>query len=194
MPYSRLTQSSQSNQFGDELDDAALKELATGPLVKRLQISESNAEGMGQCTREMFALAMLVRLGRITEQDVRSTFAAFSRLDRDNDGLLTSKEIIMNAVERKRKDQITSPSLLPEPRYKEGARMMPLAENSSLTPGHISNIPNYVNNGVSIKPKPLRERGSSFESGSAYSALTYEDAEDSSFNNTNNWVKPNFSA
>ena len=142
----------------------------------------------------MFALAMLVRLGRITEQDVRSTFTAFNRLDRDNDGLLTSKEIIMNAVERKRKDQISSPSLLPEPRYKEGARMMPLAENSPLTPGHISSIPHYVNNAVLIEPKPLRERGSSFESGSAYSALTYEDAEDSSsFNNTSSWVKPNFS-
>jgi hypothetical protein len=86
--------------------------------MKRLQITENSPEGMGQCTREMFALAMLVRLGRITEQDVRSTFAAFKRLDKDNNGLLTSKEIIMNTVERKKKEQKVSPrdngSLLPK--------------------------------------------------------------------------------
>ena len=48
----------------------------------------------------------LIRLGKITEQDVRSTFAAFRKLDLDNDGRLTSKEIILSAVrveeERKR--------------------------------------------------------------------------------------------
>lgn len=42
----------------------------------------------------MFALTMLVRLGRITEQDVRSTFAAFQKLDKDNEGILTSKRAI----------------------------------------------------------------------------------------------------
>jgi hypothetical protein len=42
-------------------------------------------------------------LGKITEQDVRSTFAAFRRLDLDNDGRLTSKEIILSAVEEERK-------------------------------------------------------------------------------------------
>lgn len=90
-------------QFGDELDDAVLRELAFGPMMRRLQIIESSPEGLGHCTREMFSLAMLVRLGRITEQDVRSTFAAFRRLDRDNDGLLTSREIIMSTVERRKR-------------------------------------------------------------------------------------------
>jgi hypothetical protein len=90
-------------QFGDELDDVALRELAFGPLMRRLQLSEYSPEGLGQCTREMFSLAMLVRLGRITEQDVRSTFAAFRKLDRDNDGLLTSREIIMSTVERRKR-------------------------------------------------------------------------------------------
>jgi len=90
-------------QFGDELDDVALRELANGPLVKRLQISENRQDGLNKCTREMFALAMLVRLGRVTEQDVRLTYAAFRQLDKDNDGMLTSKEIIMSMSAAKRK-------------------------------------------------------------------------------------------
>jgi hypothetical protein len=46
-------------QFGDKLDEAALRELANGPLVRRLQISEDRPDGLKQCTREMFALAMV---------------------------------------------------------------------------------------------------------------------------------------
>jgi len=94
-------------QFGDELDDAALRELASGPLVRRLQISEDQPDDLDKCTREMFALAMLVRLGRITEQDVKLTYAAFQKLDKDHDGVLTSKEIIMSmAVERRKKNGV----------------------------------------------------------------------------------------
>uniref|UniRef100_A0A7S4MTB1 Potassium channel domain-containing protein n=1 Tax=Odontella aurita TaxID=265563 RepID=A0A7S4MTB1_9STRA len=89
-------------QFGDQLDDAALRELATGPLIQRLQLSVSRPDGLDECTREMFALAMLVRLGRITEQDVHATFAAFKRLDVDNDGKLNSKEIILGEVQKRR--------------------------------------------------------------------------------------------
>jgi len=94
-------------QFGDELDDAALRELATGPLVRRLQISEDQPDVLDKCTREMFALAMLVRLGRITEQDVKLTYEAFQKLDKDHDGVLTSKEIIMSmAVERRKQNGV----------------------------------------------------------------------------------------
>lgn len=41
----------------------------------------------------MFALTMLIRLGRITEQDVRSTFAAFQKLDKQNEGFISQKEV-----------------------------------------------------------------------------------------------------
>ena len=77
-------------------------ELATGPLVKRLQLATDRPDGLHECTREMFALAMLVRLGRVTERDVRSTYAAFNRLDLDKDGKLSSKEIILSTVQRQR--------------------------------------------------------------------------------------------
>lgn len=157
-------------QFGDELDDAALEELATGPLVQRLQISENSPGGLGQCTREMFALAMLVRLGRITEQDVRSTFAAFKRLDRDNDGLLTSREIIMSAVERKKKEQTgaiprDAGSLLPKPRNIGALMTSPVSMSSR-------SHQNYTHGPES---RFGRQRATSLESD--YSAITYEEGD-----------------
>ena len=87
-------------QFGDELDDAALQELATGPLIHRLNLSARNANGLNECTREMFSLAMLVRLGKVTERDVRHTFAAFRRLDVDREGVLNSKTIISGKIKK----------------------------------------------------------------------------------------------
>jgi hypothetical protein len=35
-------------QFGDQLDDAALRELATGPLVQRLQLSTNRTDGLDE--------------------------------------------------------------------------------------------------------------------------------------------------
>lgn len=58
---------------------------------------------LAECTREMFSLAMLVRLGRVSERDVKATFAAFRRLDRDNDGKLNSKDIICGEFIRRRR-------------------------------------------------------------------------------------------
>jgi hypothetical protein len=89
-------------QFGDQFDDAALEELATGPLIHRLNLAAHNANGLNECTREMFALAMLVRLGKVTERDVRHTFAAFRRLDVDREGVLNSKTIISGKIKKHR--------------------------------------------------------------------------------------------
>jgi alkylhydroperoxidase/carboxymuconolactone decarboxylase family protein YurZ len=89
-------------QFGDELDDAALRELATGPLIQRLHLSADRADGLDECTREMFSLAMLVRLGKVSETDVKETFAAFRRLDVNNEGILNSKSIIAAIIQKRR--------------------------------------------------------------------------------------------
>lgn len=62
-------------QFGDQLDDVALRELATGPVIQRLHLSANRPDGLDECTREMFSLAMLVRLGKVTEQDVSAESA-----------------------------------------------------------------------------------------------------------------------
>lgn len=93
-------------QFGDHLDDAALRELATGPVIQRLNLSANRADGLNECTREMFSLAMLVRLGKVTEHDVRETFAAFRHLDVNNDGVLNSKSIIAGMIAKQRRHAI----------------------------------------------------------------------------------------
>lgn len=114
-------------QFGDQLDDLALRELATGPLVRRLQLDHKpSTTGLDECTREMFALAMLVRLGKVSESDIRMTFGAFRSLDVDNDGVLSSKSIIAGMMAAKRRaiqqtsrsamTEVTAPSVnLPPP-------------------------------------------------------------------------------
>jgi Ion channel len=87
-------------QFGDLLDDDALHELASGPLIQRLHLSANRPDGLNECTREMFALAMLVRLGKVTEQDISDTFSAFNRLDVNHDGVLNSRSIIAGMIHR----------------------------------------------------------------------------------------------
>jgi len=96
-------------QFGDHLDDAALRELATGPVITRLRLSANRADGLDECTREMFSLAMLVRLGKVTEHDIRETFAAFRHLDVNNDGVLNSKSIIAGMIAKQRRNNANGP-------------------------------------------------------------------------------------
>ena len=90
-------------QFGEHLDDAALRELAMGPVIQRLRLSANRADGLDECTREMFSLAMLVRLGKVTEHDIRETFAAFRRLDANDEGVLNSKSIIAGMIAKQRR-------------------------------------------------------------------------------------------
>ena len=71
-------------------------------MIQRLNLSAQRPGGLDECTREMFALAMLVRLGKVTEQDLKSTFAAFRRLDVNNDGVLNSKSIIAGMIQKRR--------------------------------------------------------------------------------------------
>ena len=131
-------------QFGNQLDDAALRELATGPLVKRLQLSATRADGLDECTREMFALAMLLRLGRISEQDVRSTFDAFRRLDVDDDGVLNSRDIIMGEFHRRQTimRQSRSQADLHADQQKEG--------NNPITAETPSSVPSSGSAGVEL--------------------------------------------
>mmetsp|Transcript_17819 Transcript_17819/g.35741 ORF Transcript_17819/g.35741 Transcript_17819/m.35741 type:complete len:1241 (+) Transcript_17819:179-3901(+) len=89
-------------QFGDQLTDDELRELSTGTLVNRLKLATNRPDGLDECTREMFSLAMLVRLGRVTEEDVKATFAAFRRLDVGNYGRLNSRTIIEGELMRRR--------------------------------------------------------------------------------------------
>ena len=155
-------------QFGDQLDDAALRELATGPLIQRLNLSAQRPGGLDECTREMFALAMLVRLGKVTEQDLKSTFAAFRRLDVNNDGVLNSKSIIAGMIQRRRNNanfsqnqqqSIQSPprqEMQPQPTpppYWPGNNFYYYGSSSNLPASyHYSPIGPQMNNGIMATP------------------------------------------
>jgi hypothetical protein len=96
----RRTEKAVLTQFGDSLDDSALRELATGPLIRRLNLATDHA--LDECTREMFCLAMLVRLGKVTEEDIKLTFAAFKKLDVHDENVLNSKAIIAGMIQKRR--------------------------------------------------------------------------------------------
>eukprot|EP00557_Chaetoceros_sp_GSL56_P007524 CAMPEP_0176496404 /NCGR_PEP_ID=MMETSP0200_2-20121128/11173_1 /TAXON_ID=947934 /ORGANISM="Chaetoceros sp., Strain GSL56" /LENGTH=1333 /DNA_ID=CAMNT_0017894349 /DNA_START=770 /DNA_END=4771 /DNA_ORIENTATION=+ len=149
-------------QFGNELDDATLEELTTGPLMRRLQLTgNNNPQGLGQCSREAFALAMLVRLGRVSEEDIRSTYAAFNRLDKDNHSFFSStsskdtswRTASTSALDRRRRDaKIT------------------IRENGTISLPN-KNLNTYDHHQLdSANSEPGRERGMSVESN--FSALS----------------------
>lgn len=96
----RRTEKAVLTQFGDSLDDSALRELATGPLIRRLNLATDHA--LDECTREMFCLAMLVRLGKVTEEDIKLTFAAFKKLDVNDENVLNSRAIIAGMIQKRR--------------------------------------------------------------------------------------------
>ena len=98
----RRIESAVLTQFGDLLDDDALRELASGPLIQRIHLSAKRADGLDECTRGMFAIAMLVRLGKVTEDDILETFNAFNRLDVNREGVLNSRSIIAGMINRSR--------------------------------------------------------------------------------------------
>lgn len=102
-------------QFGDQLDDAALRELATGPVIQRLRLAGNNPTGLDECTREMFSLAMLVRMGKVNEEEILHTFAAFRRLDVMNEGVLNSRSIIAAMVQKHRNFASRSKSMPVDP-------------------------------------------------------------------------------
>ena len=100
--FNNLTQTHRGSQFGNQLTDYELRELSTGRLVNRLKLATNRPDGLEECTREMFSLAMLVRMGRITEDDVKATHAAFRRLDAGNYGTLNSRTIIDGEFRRQK--------------------------------------------------------------------------------------------
>lgn len=75
-------------QYGDELTHVEFLDLTRGDLVKKL-----NVEDDGKCSKATFAVAMLVKLGKIDEDDVAECVAAFNRLDRTQSGYLGREDV-----------------------------------------------------------------------------------------------------
>lgn len=65
---------------GNSNEIIAFRKSGVGPIVRRLQQLKEPGGDLNECTHEKFALAMLVRLGRITEQDIEMSFCAYDKL------------------------------------------------------------------------------------------------------------------
>jgi len=130
-------------QFGNQLTDDELRELSTGRLINRLKLATDRPDGLEECTREMFSLAMLVRLGRVTEDDVKATFAAFRRLDAGNYGTLNSRTIIEGEF-RRRKSVRNLVEMSPHVEWEQPPR--------HYSRESLSQVPNYTTEYASPNP------------------------------------------
>ena len=77
------------NQFGDELTAEELRMLCK--------------VGEPSCSFHEYVLAMMVKLGKIDQDDIDACASHFQKLDTDNDGVLTVKDL----NEREREDYAT---------------------------------------------------------------------------------------
>ncbi len=84
------------SQYGDELDEASLWELAAGDQLESLGLSASRA----YVTRNEFCLAMLVRMEKITADDLAACQKAFDQLDADGSGRLDAADLEVAARQR----------------------------------------------------------------------------------------------
>ncbi len=156
-----------------------MRELAVGPLTQRLQLAANRSDGLAECTREMFSLAMLVRLGRVSERDVKATFAAFRRLDRDNDGKLNSKDIICGEFIRRRRAKTRQ----------EKATCLNGLNNLGAQPSYgydFSDMGQYINSTAATTNAPgfpvaAVERADFGETPFTYDAQVHPDADDDYF-------------
>lgn len=77
------------HQYGEELEEEELWELAAGEQVRALGLSQSDH----YVTKNEFCLAMLVRMEKISEEDLRSCQAAFAKLDATETGRLDQHDL-----------------------------------------------------------------------------------------------------
>ena len=76
-------------QYGDELTHEEYLELTRGELIRSLAIDADD----GTCTKSTFALAMLVKLGKIDKDDVAKCCEQFDRLDHAKHGFLCRGDV-----------------------------------------------------------------------------------------------------
>ena len=76
-------------QYGDTLSHEEFLELTRGELIRSLNVDADD----GKCTKATFALAMLVKLGRIDAADVAACASQFDRLDHNASGFLAREDV-----------------------------------------------------------------------------------------------------
>ena len=75
--------------YGDVLTEETLEALARGPLVKRLGLSQDDSF----CSRDEYALLLLVQQGKVSEADLAEVRASFDTLDVDKSGRLWRRDL-----------------------------------------------------------------------------------------------------
>ena len=94
--YRRKMEERILGQYGDVLHEEQLWELASGDQMRSLGLSQSD----DFVTREEFCLMMLVRLERISPEDLSQCQEAFNRLDVSKNGQLDWRDV--NAMRARR--------------------------------------------------------------------------------------------
>lgn len=75
--------------YGERLTPETLADLARGPDVKALGLSDDDSN----CTRDQFTLLALIKQKLISVDDLQDARAAFDALDRDGTGLLSQNDL-----------------------------------------------------------------------------------------------------
>jgi hypothetical protein len=128
----------------------------------------------------MFSLAMLVRLGKVTEQDIKLTFAAFRKLDVHNDGVLNSKSIIAGMIQRRKTSALNlnrmgvqaTPQQPPQPTPQQPPRQQqPDPAYSSQHNSWSNGYGNWFNGSEDTQGIPPHEQSSLFAGQSSYNSI-----------------------
>ena len=110
-------------QYGDVLEEEELWELACGEQLQTLGLSESPA----YVTRNEFTIAMLVRMHKLEERDLRMCQEAFGKLDVDRSGRLD-----MNDVRAHQRGAVSSRSIrVHDAEEEQAAGERPAADGSA---------------------------------------------------------------
>ena len=123
-----------------------------------MKLATNRPDGLEECTREMFSLAMLVRLGRITENDVRATFAAFRRLDVGNYGTLNSRTIIEGELMRRKSLRNLAALSQPEERWGQQQQQQQQQQHDNTQQYQLHGPYISENNVASRAPGPVHHR------------------------------------
>jgi hypothetical protein len=79
---------------------------AAGAGIKGM-VGDSGGAGLFECTKEQFALAMLLKLKKISMDDIKACMRQFKQLDKDSSGILDAMDVLLareaHAAKRKRK-------------------------------------------------------------------------------------------
>ena len=83
-------------QFGEHLSASELIELTDGKFMKEMGLHESTQSDA--CTRNEFILAMLLRLEKVSKQDLAACRVQFDKLDADGSGTLDRNDVRLHSA------------------------------------------------------------------------------------------------